>query len=239
MKERLIELQNICLPTINKLRGVENISQLQERVYQNLTRHFDLLNICILRSRTNVEADHCFNTFNADFDSKFKPDLKNILLDYWGIDYPEYKYILTYNIDKWNCSHRDNTFSHFPKNSTIYKQTKLKSSGAGTMQQHSKFSLSLGCMWRGSSSWGRKERQLRYKLIFELIMHGGSSSYDRDKIETQRMFSILLNKPYWFRRHFEDTLFASTSITSSCANHSYQHFNIKINCSKQNCKILE
>jgi hypothetical protein len=75
-------LQNTCLPTINNLRNAENISQLQERVYQNLTRHFDRLNICILRSRTNVEADYCFNRFNEDYESKFKPDLKNILLDY-------------------------------------------------------------------------------------------------------------------------------------------------------------
>lgn len=82
LKDRIIETQNICLPTLNNLRTTENMLQLQERVYQNLHRHIDLLNICIIRSRTNVEADHCFNTFNADFDSKFKPDLKKILLDY-------------------------------------------------------------------------------------------------------------------------------------------------------------
>jgi hypothetical protein len=56
--------------------------QLQERVYQRLTPYIDRLNICIIRSRTNVEADHCFNTFNSDFDDKFKPDLKKILFDY-------------------------------------------------------------------------------------------------------------------------------------------------------------
>jgi hypothetical protein len=82
LKERIIETQNICLPTLNNLRTTENMLQLQERVYQNLHRYIDRLNICIIRSRTNVEADHCFNTFNADFESKFKPDLKKILLDY-------------------------------------------------------------------------------------------------------------------------------------------------------------
>ncbi len=82
LKDRIIETQNICLPTLNNLRTPENMMQLQERVYQKLRRHIDLLNICVIRSRTNVEADHCFNTFNADFDSKFKPDLKNILLEY-------------------------------------------------------------------------------------------------------------------------------------------------------------
>lgn len=82
VKDRLIELQNICLPTINKLRTNENIAQLQERVYQKLTRHFDLLNICIIRSRTLAESDFCFNRFNEDFEGKFKPELKSILLDY-------------------------------------------------------------------------------------------------------------------------------------------------------------
>lgn len=82
VKERLIELQNICLPTLNRLRTNENIAQLQERVYQKLTPHFDLLNICIIRSRTLAEADFCFNKFSEDFEGRFKPDLKRILLDY-------------------------------------------------------------------------------------------------------------------------------------------------------------
>lgn len=87
VKERLIEVQNTCLPTLNKLRNVLNINQLQERVYQTLTPHFDALNICIIRSRTNPEADYCFNRFNQDFEAVFKPKLKEILLDYW----PDYR----------------------------------------------------------------------------------------------------------------------------------------------------
>jgi len=53
IKEKVLETQNICLPTINHLRNQRNISQLQERVYQTLTKYFDTLNICILRCRTN------------------------------------------------------------------------------------------------------------------------------------------------------------------------------------------
>jgi hypothetical protein len=82
VKNSLIETQNICLPTLNNLRNVANISQLQERVYQTLTPHFDALNICIMRSRTAFEADHCFNQYLSNFNSNFKPALKNILLDY-------------------------------------------------------------------------------------------------------------------------------------------------------------
>ena len=56
--------------------------QLQERVYQKITPYVDRLNICILRSRTASEADHCFAVYDAEFENSFKPELKNILLDY-------------------------------------------------------------------------------------------------------------------------------------------------------------
>ncbi len=82
IKDKVLETQNICLPTLNNIRNQRNISQLQERVYQNLTKHFDTLNICILRSRTNDEADHCFNQFATTYETVFRPDLKRILLDY-------------------------------------------------------------------------------------------------------------------------------------------------------------
>ena len=81
-KERLLDIQNTCLPTLNKLRSHENISQLQERVYQKITPYVDRLNICLLRSRTADEADYCFTTYDAEFQAKFKPELKDILLHY-------------------------------------------------------------------------------------------------------------------------------------------------------------
>ena len=59
------------------------MSQLQERVYQKMTPYVDRLNICILRSRTADEADYCFTQYDADFQTKFKPELKDILFQYW------------------------------------------------------------------------------------------------------------------------------------------------------------
>jgi hypothetical protein len=82
VKSKVLETQSICLPTLNNLRNQRNISQLQERVYQRFTKYFDALNICILRSRTNEEADHCFNQFQTSYDNTFRPELKKILLDY-------------------------------------------------------------------------------------------------------------------------------------------------------------
>ena len=82
VRDSVIDAQNICLPTINKLRNAANIAQLQERVYQKLLPHFDALNICILRSRTTLQADHCFKKYQENYEIKFKVDLKNILLEY-------------------------------------------------------------------------------------------------------------------------------------------------------------
>ena len=53
-----------------------------ERAYQGLRPHIDVLNVCLLRSRTAAEGDYCFETYKRNFETQFKPTLKNILLDY-------------------------------------------------------------------------------------------------------------------------------------------------------------
>lgn len=63
IKESLLDLQNTCLPTINQLRSERNIVQLQERAYLKLRPHIDALNVCIMRARTALQADACFNTY--------------------------------------------------------------------------------------------------------------------------------------------------------------------------------
>jgi hypothetical protein len=82
VNESLLDLQNTCLPTLNQLRSERNISQLQERVYHKLLPHIDALNICILRSRTALQADYCFQKYQADFNGPFKANLKDLLLEY-------------------------------------------------------------------------------------------------------------------------------------------------------------
>ena len=82
VKNSLLEVQNTCLPTLNNLRNERNFSQLQERVYQGLLPHFDALNICLLRSRTAKEGDFCFDQYKTNFETQFKPKLKDILLEY-------------------------------------------------------------------------------------------------------------------------------------------------------------
>lgn len=82
VKQSLISIQNTCLPTLNNLRNQSNFTQLQERIYQRLLPHIDGLNICILRSRTSLQADHCFQKYESNLESTFKPELKGILLEY-------------------------------------------------------------------------------------------------------------------------------------------------------------
>jgi hypothetical protein len=78
----LLETQDLCLPTLNKLRNERNFIQLQERVYQKLQPHIDHLNICIMRSRTAAEGESCFAEYETRFNTLFKPTLKNILQEF-------------------------------------------------------------------------------------------------------------------------------------------------------------
>ncbi len=69
IKESLLDLQNTCLPTLNQLRSERNIVQLQERVYLKLRPHIDALNICIVKSRTALQADHCFENYSKNYNN--------------------------------------------------------------------------------------------------------------------------------------------------------------------------
>lgn len=81
-KDSVLEVQTICLPTLNALRNERNVSQMQERIHRKWLPYVDKLNYCILRSRTAMQIDYCFMKYRESFDDKFKGELKTILLEY-------------------------------------------------------------------------------------------------------------------------------------------------------------
>lgn len=82
LKETVLDVQTTCLPTLNAFRNERNVSQLQERVQHKWQPYIDRLNLCIMRSRTAMQIDYCFVKYKEEYDQKFKPVLKEVLLEY-------------------------------------------------------------------------------------------------------------------------------------------------------------
>ncbi len=52
IKKAVLNIQNVCLPTLSQLRNLKNLSQLQERVLFGMKKYENEFNKCILKART-------------------------------------------------------------------------------------------------------------------------------------------------------------------------------------------
>lgn len=82
IKDALLNVQTICMPTLSRLHNERNVAQIQERVYLKMKKYEDEFNNCHVQARNPDEAAFCAERLESRLRKEVVAQVKDILEEY-------------------------------------------------------------------------------------------------------------------------------------------------------------
>jgi len=83
VREAVINIQNLVLPTLNHIRNERNIAQIQDKIYRKMKVYEEEFNTCQKKSRTIDDAYVCGNNLLSRLNNDIPKFVKTVINEYW------------------------------------------------------------------------------------------------------------------------------------------------------------